>query len=65
MSPPQDQTMPSDLEVAVFLLREGRQLSDQEREFVDDMILHLKRQLTLKQRQYLHSLFRKLGGEIT
>ena len=31
----QTNTEPSDLEIAVFLLREGRQLSTQEQEFVD------------------------------
>jgi len=62
----QQQPEPTDLEVALFVQREKHRLSERQRELVDDVVnLLTPRQLTIKQRQYLHSLFFKLGGRIT
>jgi hypothetical protein len=54
-------------EVALFLQREKHRLPDKHHEFIDDMASRTVygREPTPKQHQYLHSLFFKLGGEIT
>jgi DNA recombination-dependent growth factor C len=52
----------TDLEVALFVQREKHRLSERERELIDDVVTFLlPRQLTIRQRQYLHNLFSKLG----
>jgi hypothetical protein len=61
----QANTSPSDSEIAVFLLSKGPQLSEREREFVDAIIRLAFKDLTLKQREFLHCLFHKFGGRIT
>ena len=63
---PQQQPEASDLEIGLFLQREKDRLPERQRELVDHVVTLLTpRQLTIKQRQYLHSLFFKLGGRIT
>jgi hypothetical protein len=61
----QQQPEPTDLEVALFVQRQRHVLSDEQCELVDHVVnLLMPRQLTIKQRQYLHNLFFKLGGRI-
>jgi hypothetical protein len=61
----QQQPEPNDLEIALFLQREKHRLPERQRELIDDVVtLLMPRQLTIKQRQYLHSLFSKLGRKI-
>jgi hypothetical protein len=54
-------------EVALYCQRQKRRLPDKHHEFIDDMAARTVygREPTLKQHQYLHSLFFKLGGKIT
>jgi hypothetical protein len=62
----QQQPEPNDLEIALFLQREKHRLPERQRELIDDVVtLLMPRQLTIKQGQYLHSLFSKLGRKIT
>ena len=62
----QQQSEPTDLEVALFVQREKHRLAEHQREFVDHMVIYLLRpnELTIKQREYLYVLFSKLGGRI-
>ena len=54
-------------EVALFVQRQKHRLPDKHHEFIDDMAARTPfgREPTLKQHQYLHSLFHRLGGKIT
>jgi hypothetical protein len=54
-------------DVALYVQREKHRLRPQTHEFIDDMASRTvwDREPTLKQHQYLHSLFFKLGGKIT
>jgi len=54
-------------EVALYCQREKHRLPDKHHEFIDDMASRTVwgREPTPKQHQYLHSLFFKLGGELT
>jgi hypothetical protein len=54
-------------EVALFLQREKHRLPAKNHEFIDDMAARTPfgREPSIKQHQYLHSLFHKLGGKIT
>ena len=54
-------------EVALFVQREKHRLPDRHHEFIDDMASRTvyEREPTVKQHQYLHSLFYKLGGKVT
>ena len=54
-------------EVALFVQRERHRLPDKHHEFINDMAARTPfgREPTLKQHQYLHSLFHRLGGKIT
>jgi hypothetical protein len=54
-------------EIALYCQREKQRLPDKHHEFIDDMAARTVygREPTPKQHQYLHSLFYKLGGEIT
>jgi hypothetical protein len=56
---------PTDYDVALYLQREKGRLPEKHYEFIDRMV-HCLRPVepTPKQRQYLHSLFFKLGGRI-
>jgi hypothetical protein len=57
---------PTDLDVALFLQREKRQLPERHHDFIDHMVNTLSRPpLTRKQTEYLYTLFDKLGGRIT
>ena len=53
-------------EVARYCQREKQRLPTKHHEFIDDMAARTPfgREPTLKQHQYLHSLFYKLGGKI-
>jgi len=62
----QADTLPTDLEVALFLQREKHRLPDGHHAFIDAMVrLLTSPRPTPKQRQYLHRLFYELGGKIT
>jgi len=54
-------------EVALYCQREKHRLPDKHHESIDDMASRTVwgREPTPKQHQYLHSLFFKLGGELT
>jgi len=54
-------------EVALYCQRKKHRLPDKHHEFIDDMASRTVwgREPTPKQHQYLHSLFFKLGGELT
>jgi hypothetical protein len=54
-------------EIALFVQREKHRLPTRHHEFIDDMASRtvFGREPTPRQRQYLHSLFYKLGGKIT
>jgi hypothetical protein len=54
-------------EIALFVQREKHRLPDRHHDFIDDMAARTVygREPTLKQHQYLHNLFYKLGGKIT
>jgi len=58
---------PDWVDVALFLQRNKHRLADKHHEFVDDMASRTawEREPTIRQHQYLHSLFYKLGGKIT
>jgi len=57
---------PSNLDVALFLQREKRQLPERHHEFIDMIVDKLTTpSLTQKQIEYLHALFHELGGKIT
>jgi hypothetical protein len=63
----QAETSPTDLEVALFVQREKRQLPERHYDFIDHIVETLSRppRLTHKQIEYLYALFYKLGGKIT
>ena len=54
-------------EIALFAQREKHRLPEKHHKFVDDMAARtvFGREPSLKQHQYLHSLFYQLGGKIT
>jgi hypothetical protein len=54
-------------EIALFAQREKHRLPEKHHKFVDDMAARAAfgREPSLKQHQYLHSLFYQLGGKIT
>jgi hypothetical protein len=54
-------------EIALFVQREKHRLPEKHHKFVDDMAARtvFGREPSLKQHQYLHSLFYQLGGKIT
>ena len=56
---------PTDFDVALYLQREKGRLPEEHHEFIDCMVHRLGPiEPTPKQRQYLYSLFFKLGGRI-
>src|SRR5262249_22677343 len=54
-------------EIALYCQRQKHRLPDKHHEFIDDMAARTVygREPTVRQHQYLHSLFYKLGGKIT
>jgi hypothetical protein len=67
MSAPSADAAPTNLDIALFLQREKRQLPERHHDFIDDMVNMLSRPSgpTHRQAEYLHALFNKLGGKIT
>ena len=56
----------TDLEIAMFVIREENRLPEEHHQFLYDLgrLFNQHRDPTEAQRRYLHSLFRKLGGKI-